>query len=211
VTAVATLDARVRAGVAMYNSGFRHAAHDAWEEPWLELATGTDDERFLHGLIQFSAVAIHLEDGNWPGVQGLCSSAREYLDGLPDSYRGVAIGSVRKALGRLAGDPEVVERRGYPALCYEGRVLGLPDLDVEAALVAAPLVADASGVDAAAVRAGVEYAWRDLDAESGTSQFVALAADVARKPDHRAVVAFRLAQHVRRRQHREADVEGLFD
>ena len=28
---------RLRAGVAIYNDGYYHAAHDAWEERWLDL------------------------------------------------------------------------------------------------------------------------------------------------------------------------------
>lgn len=209
--AAPSLDARIRAGVALYNSGFRHGAHDAWEEAWLDLEGGSDDERFLHGLIQFTAVTVHAERANWEGVQGLCRSANEYLDRLPDSHRRLGVADVRDALDRIAADPEVVERRGFPPLRYDGAALALPDLDVDAALVAAPIVAAAVGFDEEPVAAGVEYAWRDLESGSGTSRFVTLAADVAREPDTRAVVAQRLAQHVRRRRDRERDVEGLFD
>ncbi|MFB6301121.1 MAG: DUF309 domain-containing protein, partial [Halobacteriales archaeon] len=52
------MDAHLRAGIAIYNAGGYHAAHDAWEDHWLDLESGTDDERFLHGLIQFTA-AVH--------------------------------------------------------------------------------------------------------------------------------------------------------
>jgi len=47
----------LRAGIAIHNAGHYHAAHDAWEDEWLELDDGSD-ERLLHGLIQFTA-AIH--------------------------------------------------------------------------------------------------------------------------------------------------------
>lgn len=195
----------------MYNSGFRHAAHDAWEDAWLDLESGSDDERFLHGLIQFTAVAVHARNQNWVGLQGLCASAREYLAGLPDHYRRVDVARVRDALSRIAADPEVIERRGFPALRYDGDVLSLPDLDVDAALVAAPLVAAETNLDEESVAAGVEYAWKDIAGGEGSSRFVTLAADVAREDSHRPVVAQRLAEHVQRRQQREADVEGLFD
>lgn len=211
MTVEPSFDAHVRAGVAMYNSGFRHAAHDAWEEVWLGLESGSDDERFLHGLIQFTAVAVHAGNQNWAGLQGLCASAREYLDGFPDDYRQVVVAGVRDALSRIAADPEIVERRGYPALRYDGAALSLPELDIDAALVAAPMVAAETNLDEEAVEAGVQYALQDIGDEDGTSRFVTLAADVAREDAHRPVVAHRLAQHVQRRRQREADVEGLFD
>lgn len=195
----------------MYNSGFRHAAHDAWEDAWLDLESGSDDERFLHGLIQFTAVAVHAGNQNWTGLQGLCVSAREYVDGLPDEYRQVDVAGVRDALFRVAADPEIVERRGYPALRYDGGALSLPELDVDAALVAAPLIAAKTDLDEEMVEAGVQYALQDIGDEDGTSRFVTLAADIAREQGQRPVVAHRLAQHVQRRQQREADVEGLFD
>lgn len=206
-----SFDARVRAGVALYNSGFRHPAHDAWEAAWLALDPGSDDERFLHGLIQFTAVAVHAERRNWAGLRGLCVSAREYLDGLPDIHRNVDIAGAREALAAIHADPEVVERRGYPSLEYDGRVLALPGLDVEAALVAAPIIAAETDLDEATIEAGVHYAWQDIAAGDESSRFVTLAADVARETAHRGIVVQRLAQHVQRRQQREADVEGLFD
>ena len=206
-----SFDARVRAGVALYNSGFRHPAHDAWEAVWLGLDDGTDDERFLHGLIQFTAVAVHAERRNWAGLQGLAASAQNYLQGLPDEYRQVDVVGVRNALAEIAADPELVERRGFPPLRYDGAVLSLPGLDVDAALVAAPIVASETALDQEAVQAGVQYAWQDIASGEGTSRFVTLAADVAREEHHRPLVVQRLSQHVQRRQRREADVEGLFD
>lgn len=211
MTVEPSFDARVRAGVAMYNSGFRHAAHDAWEDAWLELEPESADERFLHGLIQFTAVAVHADRRNWRGLQGLSTSAREYLDGLPSTYRSVDVRGARDALDAVAADPEVIERRGYPGLRYEGRSLDLPALDVDAALIAAPLVASASDLDPEPVATGVSLARADVAAGEETSRFVTLAADVARETDRRGVVAQRLAQHVQRRRRREADVEGLFD
>ncbi|NIS31883.1 MAG: DUF309 domain-containing protein, partial [Actinobacteria bacterium] len=59
------MDAHLRAGIAIYNAGGYHAAHDAWEDHWLELEAGTDDERFLHGLIQFTAAVHHAQGANW--------------------------------------------------------------------------------------------------------------------------------------------------
>ena len=80
------MNAHLRAGVAVYNAGRFHAAHDAWEEYWLGLESGADDERFLHGLIQFTAVVYHATEDNWSGAQGLAESAREYLADLRETH-----------------------------------------------------------------------------------------------------------------------------
>jgi predicted metal-dependent hydrolase len=73
------MESHLRAGVAVYNAGQYHAAHDAWEDHWLDLEQGTDDEQFLHGLIQFTAAVHHARTRNWSGATGLASSARDYL------------------------------------------------------------------------------------------------------------------------------------
>ncbi|PSQ33570.1 DUF309 domain-containing protein [Halobacteriales archaeon SW_10_68_16] len=65
------MEPHLRAGVAIYNAGGHHAAHDAWEDHWLGLDAGTDDERFLHGLIQFTAAVYHARNRNWSGATGL--------------------------------------------------------------------------------------------------------------------------------------------
>jgi hypothetical protein len=206
------MDAHVRAGVAVYDDGHYHAAHDAWEAYWLDLDAGAEDERFLHGLIQFTAAVHHAYHANWEGLGGLAESAVEYLDGLPESYRGVNVGEVRAYLRRLAADPEHVERVGPLALTHEGAALSLADLDLDAALVAAPVLAEAlADVEESVVEQAVEYARDDLDAGEDGSRFIALCLDFVRDAAHRGFVYQRLEQHVSKRRAREADVEGLFD
>ncbi|PSQ57296.1 MAG: DUF309 domain-containing protein [Halobacteriales archaeon SW_9_67_25] len=108
------MDAHLRAGVAIYNAGGHHAAHDAWEDHWLGLEPGTDDERFLHGLIQFTAAVYHARNRNWSGATGLADSACEYLVDLPAGYREVNVREVRaylSVLGAEAGYDESVAER----------------------------------------------------------------------------------------------------
>src|SRR6056297_1954318 len=100
------MDQALRIGLVVFNAEDYHAAHDAWEDEWLDLPSGSDDERFLHGLIQYTAAVYHTRTGNWSGARGLAESAGDYLAGLPDDYRGVNVGSVREYLRRLAADPE---------------------------------------------------------------------------------------------------------
>ncbi|RQG90699.1 DUF309 domain-containing protein [Natrarchaeobius chitinivorans] len=201
---------QLRAGIAIYNDGHYHAAHDAWEARWLDLETGTDDERLLHGLIQFTAAVYHARERNWEGAVGLAESALEYLSGLPDGYRNLELGPVRSALEVLAADPEVIERRRPLSLEHEGDVPTLADLDFEPTAIAAVVLADEYGYDEAAVEQARTYARRDLEAGADDSRFITLLFDFVREDDHRGIVFQRLADHVDRRRSREEDVEGLF-
>jgi len=202
--------AHLRAGVAVYNAGHYHAAHDAWEEYWLGLDEG-DDERFLHGLIQFTAAVYHARERNWSGATGLADSAGDYLADLPAGYRGVNVGAVRDSLAGLARDPERIERAPPLALTHEGEAVGLDDLAFEASAVAAEVFAEEFGYDEAVIERAVDYARADLDAGDEGSRFVRFVVDFAREDDQRAIVFQRLSEHVDRREHRESDVEGLFE
>lgn len=203
------MDAALRAGIAVYNAGRYHAAHDAWEDEWLGLEDGAD-ERLLHGLIQFTAAVHHARGRNWAGAVGLCESAREYLAGLPADYRGVNVDAVRSYLAALERDPERVERAAPPKLTYEGRALALADLDAPAGVEAAVVLAEHAGYDAAVFERGAAYAREGLQ-DGELNEFGVLLCDFVTESDRRAVVATRLRQHVRRRQRREDDVAGLFD
>jgi hypothetical protein len=204
------MEAHLRAGVAIYNAGNYHAAHDAWEDHWLDLESGTDDELFLHGLIQFTAAVHHATERNWGGATGLAESAGEYLAGLPAEYRGVDLEPVRAYLATLRADPETIERRPPPRITHDGAVVSLGDLSFAETAVAADVYAEEQGFDEEIVDAAIDYARADLEEGNETSEFVTLVMDFARSAD-REVVYWRLADHVQRREQKEADVDGLFD
>lgn len=204
------MDDELRAGVAIYNEGYYHAAHDAWEDRWLDLAEGTDDERLLHGLIQFTAAVHHARERNWAGAVGLAESALGYLAGLPDAPRGVRLPPVRAFLEDLAADPEVIERRRPVALEHDGEVPAVADLGFGPTGLAAVVLAEELGYDEEPVERARAYAKRDLEAGEDDSQFISLLFDFVREDDHRGVVFRRLRGHVDRRRARERDVEGLF-
>ena len=201
----------LRAGVAVYNAGRYHAAHDAWEDHWLDLEAGTDDERFLHGLIQFTAAVHHATNGNWSGATGLAESAGEYLDELPAEYRDVNVADVREFLATLARDSEVIERRQPLALTHEGTTIGLADLDLEATAVAASVIAESDGWDEGTVDRAGEYALADAAEGRAESPIVTLLFDFVREPEDRGIVFQRLSEHVARRRTRAEDVDGLFE
>jgi hypothetical protein len=201
----------LRAGVAIYNVGQHHAAHDAWEDHWLGLDAGTDDERFLHGLIQFTAAVHHAQHANWAGVRGLAESAAEYLAGLPADYCGVNVGEVRAYLRAVAADPEHVEREAPPELTHDETALVPEDLRFDAAAVAAEVLAEEHGYDEAVIERAVEYARADLESDRATSQFVTFVMDFARDAANRGIAFQRMRQHVEKRRRKEEDVDGLFE
>jgi len=205
------MDPHLRAGLAIYNAGGHHAAHDAWEDHWLGLDSGTDDERFLHGLIQFTAAIYHARGRNWSGATGLAESACEYLAGLPAQYRDVNVGDVRAYLAELGSDPELIERREPLRLTHRGEVLGPTGLGFEATGVASEVLAEEEGYDEATIERAVAFARADLAAGKSESPFVTLLFDFVREPENRGIVFQRLSEHVGRRADREADVEGLFE
>jgi hypothetical protein len=198
----------LRAGIAIHNAGSYHAAHDAWEERWLDLAG--DDERFLHGLIQFTAAIHHAHNRNWLGATGLAESARDYLAPLPPSYQDVDLTTVGEFLAALGADPECVERAPPPRLTHEGDEVTLDDLDLPASAVVAEVVAEHGDYDTAMVERAVDYARTDLDNGDETSPFVTLVMDFARA-GNRGIIHQRLAEHTDRRAARERDVDGLFE
>ena len=195
---------RLRAGVAVFNAGHYHAAHDAWEPPYRE-ATG-DRRDYLQGLIQFAAAAHHVTTGNREGAQGLADSALEYLDGQDGD---IDLAPVRAWLTACRDDYDRVEGTRPPDLTYAGQRLDVRDLQYPAIAVAAPLVAEATGYDADLLEAGAEFALADLP-DKPSSPFVTLVLDFLHG-ERRGVIVHRLDQHVTRRQAREDDVAGLFD
>ncbi|WP_226040383.1 DUF309 domain-containing protein [Natrinema sp. DC36] len=201
---------RLRAGVAIFNSGHYHAAHDAWEDRWLELEAGSDDERLLHGLIQYSGAVYHARERNWEGAVGLAESAGEYLAGLPADSRDLRLEPIRAELARLAADPEIIERRPPGRIEHEGDSPGLTDLGFEPTAIAAVVLAEEFGYDEVPVGRARAYARQDLEAGDDGSVFITLLFDFVREDENRGIISQRLTDHVGRRRAREEDVDGLF-
>jgi len=204
------MEAELQAGIAVYNAGYYHAAHDAWEDRWLALPDG-DDERLLHGLIQFTAAVYHARNRNWSGATGLAESGRAYLADLPADYRAVNVEAVRTYLAALERDPERVERGPAPRLTYAGDELAPRNLDFEGTAVAAGVLAEELEYDEETVDLAIEFARADLEAGEAGSRFVTLLFDFVRENTQRAVVFQRLVSHVDARKTRESDVDGLFE
>ncbi|TQQ81965.1 DUF309 domain-containing protein [Halonotius roseus] len=203
------MDTALRAGLALYTAGDYHAAHEPWEETWLELPDG-DDERLLHGLIQFTGAVYHARDRNWDGAVGLAGQAQRYLTPLPTPYRGIDIDSVIAALQTLEADPEMIERGPAPPLCYRGQELTAADLEIEGiTTVAGVVAAEYDAYETAIIERAVEYAREEVTGSG--SQFIGLLTSFVDDRDHRGIVYDRLRQNVERRQAKREDVSGLFE
>lgn len=87
MTAELRNEPRMRAGVAEFNAGNFFAAHEVWEELWLELVG--EEKSLVQGLIQIAAGYYKLELGNR-------SATRKLFD---------------KALGRIADAGPVADER----------------------------------------------------------------------------------------------------
>jgi len=204
------MDQSLRAGIAVYNAGATHAAHDAWENRWLELNKGTDDERLLHGLIQFTAAVYHAEQRNWSGAVGLAESAQTYLTGLPEQYRNVDLTVVREYLRRLEVDPERIERAGPPPLNYKRQPLAAADLAITEIILAAETIADdTEAYDGTVIEQAADWARQEVD--SADTEFIGLLVTFVDERRHRDIVYSRLVSQVERRQQRQQDVSGLFE
>lgn len=196
------LSCSLRAGIAIYDAGRYHAAHDAWEEHWLGLERGTDDERLLHGLIQFTAAVHHATERNWEGAVGLAVSGHEYLEAVPPTYRGVNVGEARRYLAALADDPVQIERQPPWPLTDEGKRVSYDDLDGDALLVAVRVIAEAEGYDEALIKRARPFV--------DDNRIEPLLRDFLTDDAARGVIAQRLGQHVDRLEARREDLDGLF-
>lgn len=175
------MDAHLRAGVAVYNEGEYHGAHDAWEDLWLDLEAGTDDEQLLHGLIQFTAAVFHARNGNWAGAIGLADSGHGYLRDLPEDYCGVNVDTARSYLSALEADPERIERGRPPALRVDGEALLYDDLPFDAAVVAAGVLASEYGYDESDREAAAAFARESRRDGNGARPFKRLVLEFLRE------------------------------
>lgn len=189
----------LRAGAALYESGHYLAAHEPWEERWLEGDRGARDD-CLQGLIQATAATHKARHGNWSGAVGLAESAAAYLEGCGRD-------DLQAWIERLADDPELAERERPPSLRIDGQRVTLEDLTPAETVHAAEALAETRG-DEVAERA-VEYAEADLEAGEESSPFVGLVRSYLLEES--PVVRQRIEEHVRRRENRDADVDGLFE
>ncbi|MFL6230021.1 MAG: DUF309 domain-containing protein [Pyrinomonadaceae bacterium] len=64
------------AGIELYNAGEFHAAHDAWEDRWVDEA-GPTEKLFLQAMIQSAVAFHHLEIGRPGAARRMYQMAKE--------------------------------------------------------------------------------------------------------------------------------------
>ncbi|RMH01869.1 MAG: DUF309 domain-containing protein [Planctomycetota bacterium] len=79
----------LRRGAALFDAGDFYAAHEAWEEHWLEI--GGSERDFYKGLIQAAVALLHWQRGNPLGAVKLRRSAAALLAPFAPTHRGVRV------------------------------------------------------------------------------------------------------------------------
>ena len=74
-------------GIELFNSGKYFAAHEAWEEIWLE--SQGEEKHFYQGLIQLAAAFHHFRRGNSEGAKSLATEALRKLQDFAPRHGGL--------------------------------------------------------------------------------------------------------------------------
>jgi len=106
-------------GIELFNAGRFFECHEAWEQVWNR--SHGDEKVAIQGLIQTAVAILHLERGNREGAESQYAKARAKLDPLPDDFKGIAVGELRRTLSEffdraLGHDPKSLPAR--PRLSY---------------------------------------------------------------------------------------------
>ena len=106
----ATLRRAVVHGVALYNEGEFHEAHDCFEDEWYNYGRGNAESKFLHGMVQVAAGAYkHYDFDDDDGMRSLFRTALQYFRDVPNDYYGVDLLDVRTTLTNALNDPEALD------------------------------------------------------------------------------------------------------
>lgn len=76
-------------GLRRYQEGEFFAAHEAWENVWLEAQE--PEKMFLQGLIQVTAAFHHLQRNNLRGTAQLLRAALRRLERYPACFGGISV------------------------------------------------------------------------------------------------------------------------
>jgi predicted metal-dependent hydrolase len=97
-------------GIAAFNQGRCHGAHEILEVPWRQ-AHG-HSRLLLQGLIQTAAACYHLQHRRPRPAAVLLRRARSKLADLPENAHGVNVAQLRRDLQRLLAELEQVGAAG---------------------------------------------------------------------------------------------------
>lgn len=118
------------AGIELYNAGEFHAAHDAWEDRWVDEA-GAAEKLFLQALIQSAVAFHHLEIGRPGAARRMYQMAKEKFARLGTSrFMSLDLADYQAQLDRAlswlldAADPRTVE----PPVVVPPKIRLLPEV-----------------------------------------------------------------------------------
>ena len=83
------VDPRYFEGIDLFNRGDYFAAHEVWEELWLEAAAA--DRRFYQSLIQAAVALYHLGTGNRGGAERLYARGRAKMQAYRPRHLGIDV------------------------------------------------------------------------------------------------------------------------
>ena len=105
------------AGIDLYNEGEFHAAHDAWEERWMD-DVGPREKLFLQAMIQSAVAFHHLEIGRPGAAREMYRRAKEKFARLgAESFMSLDLVEYQRQLDRAlawlsdAPDPRTLAPR----------------------------------------------------------------------------------------------------
>ena len=204
------MDAGLRAGIALYNTGRYRVASDVLDVTRTEASERDSQRAVFKSLDLFSKAIRHARTGKTANARESAGEALTLLAEEGKQFAGVDLEAVRAFLTAVQTDPTCVDRREPPTITHHGEALGVDDLNLDETAIVAGAIADRED-EARLLEKTIEYARTDLEDDQATSPFVAFLFDYVREPQARGIVRQRLREHVQRRQSRAADVEGLFD
>ena len=91
----------LREGIALFEAGDYHSAHEAFERCWLSAEGGDAD--FFKGLIQAAICLHHLLEGNLEGARKLYAGHRRLLAPFLPEHRGVDLTGFLAEMQRTLG------------------------------------------------------------------------------------------------------------
>lgn len=116
------MDPRIARGVAELNARNFFAAHEIWEEVWLE--TVGPERLLLQGLIQIAAGYLKAESGNHSATQKLLTKGLGHVRGFAPSALGLAL---QPFITGVEADLELTHRLG--PMDFHAAALRMPRLE----------------------------------------------------------------------------------
>ena len=78
-------DPRYLQGIEHFNNRDFYAAHDAWEDMWLEMPKG-EDKDFVQGMILSAVSLLHYGNDNHGGARSRFRAALDYFEGIESPF-----------------------------------------------------------------------------------------------------------------------------